>query len=210
MTTTTMRFGAALLAAIVVNVLLFFLMQFMINQNSMRALATTEMLRIDYVRSKPEDLVEQRRERKPPPEKPETPKPPEVQRIVTETTTTIQPMQMPPLAPSPAPSLGGPFLGELGGPQWVDAGDLVALVRIPPEYPAQARMRRIEGYVDVEFTVDSEGRVRNATVIDASPPGVFDRAAINSVMYWRFEPRREDGRAVEVTARQRIEFNLSN
>lgn len=208
MNRTSVRFGSALLIAATINVLLFFLMQFMISQHSMRLLNTTDVLRIDYVRSK-EDLVETRRERKPPPEKPKTEKPPEVQRIITDTKMTIEPLRMPPIAPSPAPSIGGPFLGELGGPQWIDAGDLVALVRMPPEYPAHARMRRIEGFVDVEFIVDTNGRVRDARVVTANPPGVFDRAAINSVMYWRFEPKRQDGRPVEVTARQRIEFSLS-
>lgn len=204
-----LKFGAAMLIAIVVNIFLFFLMQYMISQHSVRALNITEVLRIDYIRSQQDNLVNPQRERKPPPEKPETPPPPEIQRVVTETTAAVQPMRMPPIAPSPAPSFGTPFLGDIGGPQWIDAGELVALVRIPPEYPAHARMRRIEGFVDVEFTVDAEGRVRNVRIVNAEPPGVFDRAAINSVMYWRFEPRRQDGRAIEVIARQRIEFDLS-
>lgn len=209
MNPTAIRFGAAILIAALVNVLLFFIMLLMINQHSMRALSTTEVLRIDYVRSQEENLIEPRRERRPPPEKPKTEKPPDVQRVVTDTTTTVEPMRMPPIAPSPAPSLGGPFLGDIAGPQWIDAGELVALVRIPPEYPAHARMRRIEGFVDVEFTVDTQGRVRDVRVVGAEPPGVFDRAAINSVMHWRFEPRRQDGQAIEITARQRIEFSLS-
>jgi periplasmic protein TonB len=206
---TAVRFGSALLIAALVNVLLFFLMQYMISQHSMRALSTTELLRIDYVRSREDNLVEPRRERRPPPERPKTERPPEVQRIVTDM-TTIEPMRMPPIAPSPSPSIAGPFLGDIAGPQWIDAGELVALVRIPPEYPAQARMRNISGFVDVEFTVDTEGRVRDVRIVGADPPGVFDRAAINSVRYWRFEPRRQDGRPVEVTARQRIEFDLSS
>ncbi len=204
-----MKFGPALLIAIVINIFLFFLMQYMISQHSMRALNITEVLRIDYLRSQDDNLVNPQRERKPPPEKPETQKPPEIERIVTDLTSAVEPMRMPPVAPSPAPSFGGPFLGDVSGPQWINAGDLVALVRIPPEYPAHARMRRIEGFVDVEFTVDSEGRVRDVRIINASPPGVFDRAAINSIMYWRFEPKRQDGHPIEVLARQRIEFDLS-
>ena len=210
MNSTAARFGSALLIAALVNVLLFSLMQYMISQHSMRAISTSEVLRIDYVRTQPEELVQPRREQRPPPERPEPQeRPPEVESIATETIAEIPPMQIPPIQPSPAPSIGGAFIGEASGPQWIDAGQLVALTRVPPEYPAHARMRRIEGHVDVEFVVDTEGRVREISVINSEPPGIFDRAAMNSIRHWRFQPRRQDGRAIEVTARQRIEFNLN-
>lgn len=202
------RFVPAVLLALVVNVLLFFLMQLIIAQSGMNPVLATDLPMIDYVRTR-EQPIDTQRERRPPPPKPEAPEPPKVERLVTEAASVAPIAAMPPMKLSPTPDLGGPFLGELGGPQWISAGDLVALVRIPPEYPAHARMRRIQGYVDVEFTVDAEGRVRNASVVNADPPGVFDRAALNSIAHWRFEPKRQDGRAVEVTARQRIEFELS-
>lgn len=209
MNSTAARFGSALLIAALVNVMLFSLMQYMISQHSMRAISTSEVLRIDYVRTQPEDLVQPRREQRPPPERPETPeRPPEVESIVTETIAEIPPMQTPPIRPSPAPTVGSAFVGELGGPEWVDAGSLVALVRQPPQYPSHARMRRIEGYVDVEFTVDTEGRVSEVRVVDSEPPGVFDRAATASIRHWRFQPQRRGGQAIEVIARQRIEFDL--
>lgn len=88
--------------------------------------------------------------------------------------------------------------------------DIVALVRTPPEYPEEARMRYIQGYVDVEFTVDKKGRVRNAVVVEASPPDVFDSAALKSVKRWRFEPMRQAGSAVEVVACQRFEFQIES
>lgn len=203
------RYASALLLAILVNVLLFLLMQAIISKSDLSARSVRDLPMIDYVRSKDVD-TEPQRERRPPPPKPQTPEPPKVQKLVTEATAVTPMTPLPAMKLSPTPDLSGPYLGEVGGgPQWVNAGDLVALVRIPPEYPAHARMRRIQGYVDVEFVVDAEGRVRNPTVISANPPGVFDRAALNSIAHWRFEPRRQDGRAIEVIARQRIEFELS-
>lgn len=204
------RFAPALLIAILVNVALFFLMQMMIDQSSRGALVTSDVLTIDYVRSK-DDHIETERQRRPPPPKPKAPEPPKVERLVSQApaeTARIPPV--PPMNLSPTPDLGGgPFLGELGAPSWINAGELTALVRIPPEYPAHARMRRIQGYVDVEFVVDTNGRVRDATVIDAQPPGVFDRAALNSIVHWKFEPKERNGVPIEVIARQRIEFELS-
>ncbi len=203
------RFASALLLAILVNVLLFLLMQAIISKNDISARSVRDLPMIDYVRSTDAD-IEPQRQRRPPPPKPQTPEPPKIQKLMTQQANAVTPVTpIPAMKLSPTPTLSGPYLGEMGGPQWISAGDLVALVRIPPEYPAHARMRRIQGYVDVEFVVDAEGRVRNATVVGANPPGVFDRAALNSIAHWRFEPKRQDGRAVEVIARQRIEFELS-
>ena len=38
---------------------------------------------------------------------------------------------------------------------------------IPPQYPQEALTLGLQGYVQTEFTVDSEGRVRNARVVDS-------------------------------------------
>lgn len=204
------RLGPAIIIAAVVNVLLFYMMQLMTSSDDLDRLTIRELPTIDYVRTQ-EERIDTQRARKPPPPKPEAPEPPKVEPLAMDT----QPTEVPPLAPvppmnlSPTPALGGPYVGEMGAPAWISAGELVALVRIPPEYPAHARMRRVEGYVDVEFTVDREGRVRNARVVEGSPPGVFDRAALNSITHWRFEPKEQGGQAIEVIARQRIEFELN-
>lgn len=204
------RFAPALLIAIVVNIALFFLMQMMIDQRNQGAFVVSDVLTIDYVRSK-EEPVQPERQRRPPPPKPEEPEPPKVERLISQAPAEAAPIPpVPPMDLSPTPDLGtGPYLGEIGAPSWINAGELTALVRIPPEYPAHARMRRIQGYVDVEFIVDTNGRVRDATVIEAQPPGVFDRAALSSIIHWKFEPRQRDGVPVEIIARQRIEFELS-
>jgi protein TonB len=203
------RYAPALLIAVLVNILLFFMMQMMISGDDRDSLTLHELPVIDYVRQQ-EERIDTQRARKPPPPKPEEPEPPKIEKLAVQTPTEITPIApVPPMKLSPAPDLGGPYLGEMGAPQWINAGDLVALVRIPPEYPAHARMRRIQGYVDVEFTVDTEGRVRNARVVNAEPQGVFDRAALNSISHWRFEPKRRDGQPVEVLARQRIAFELN-
>ncbi|MCC6207828.1 MAG: energy transducer TonB [Gammaproteobacteria bacterium] len=207
-----MRFAAAFLIALIINLLLFFLMQIMLAQQNARNLKVTDLIRIDYVREQSinELKTPPRRTLPPKPEPPQQPKP--AQRL------NVTPTQVQQVAPLPAPKLaslssqtGGPFLGNIGGgAHWIDAGELVALVRMPPEYPAQARMRRIEGFVDVEFIVDQDGRVRDVTVLNASPPGIFDRAAIGSVRYWKFAPKQDNGHPIQVVARQRIEFKLNN
>jgi len=69
-------------------------------------------------------------------------------------------------------------------------------------YPAAAREQQLEGQVVVGYDVTEAGLVENAAVISAQPPLVFDAAAIEAVMSWRFQPRREDGRAVPAPDRR--------
>ena len=80
--------------------------------------------------------------------------------------------------------------------------------RVEPAYPPDAKRTRRQGWVDVTFTVEPDGSVIGATVADADPKYVFDRAAINTVSRWQFTPGMQDGKPVALPMRQRIEFRL--
>lgn len=82
------------------------------------------------------------------------------------------------------------------------------LGNLPPAYPAQARMRRVQGDVTLEFIVASDGTTGNITVTTAHPPGIFDHAAIQAVQRWRFQPGIRDGMPVATRVRQQLTFNL--
>jgi protein TonB len=75
----------------------------------------------------------------------------------------------------------------------------------------RARQSRIEGYVDVEFTVASNGSVKNAVVLGAEPSNIFERAALQAVSNWKYSPRIEDGRPVECAGTKvRIAFRMTD
>ena len=74
----------------------------------------------------------------------------------------------------------------------------------PPVYPDRARERGTEGWVDLEYTVASDGSTRDIVVRAAEPAGTFDSAAVNAVKRWRYEPLPADQR-VEA----RLRFRLS-
>lgn len=82
--------------------------------------------------------------------------------------------------------------------------------RMNPQYPRRAQMRRIEGHVVAEFTVDAKGRVvpDSFKIIEASPEGVFERTVEQALTRWRFNPLLENGVAVPFRTRQRLEFKL--
>ena len=79
-------------------------------------------------------------------------------------------------------------------------GDILPIVAVAPVYPENARIRRIEGWCLVKFTVDARGNVAKDTieVVDAEPPIVFDRSSIRAAARFRFQPRIIDGVGVEV------------
>jgi TonB family protein len=86
-----------------------------------------------------------------------------------------------------------------------------ALTRVrysAPEYPEAASEKGTEGFVDIIFTVHSDGSVGDVTVAGAEPAGVFEQAAMSSVRKWRYQPVVRDGRAVDQRARVRIKFAM--
>ena len=62
-----------------------------------------------------------------------------------------------------------------------------ALRQPPPRYPPLALARGLEGSVDVAFVIQPDGSVAGERVVDATPPGVFDRSALAAVAGYRFE-----------------------
>lgn len=91
-------------------------------------------------------------------------------------------------------------------PQRPVANTTLRPISLPaPEYPREAQRRRRAGEVEVEFTVGTDGTVTSARVVNASPPRVFDRAALSAVNRWRFQPVSSP-----VTSRRKIEFKPAN
>jgi protein TonB len=97
-------------------------------------------------------------------------------------------------APAPAPS--------------VSATAPVLQRRVEPYYPQEARRSRREGWVEVEFTVQPDGRVDAVKVLQSQPGSVFDLAATTAVQRWVFAPATRNGKPVAMSLRQRLDFRL--
>ncbi len=82
------------------------------------------------------------------------------------------------------------------------------LVKVEPTFPARALSRHIEGWVKVEFTVTPSGTVSDASVVGASPSGIFEEAALNNIKKWKFKPKISNGNPVSQRAVQVIAFKL--
>ena len=87
---------------------------------------------------------------------------------------------------------------------------VVPLVRVPPKYPARAASRLIEGWVKVEFTIQTDGSVDNAVVVGSEPVDIFDDAALTAISKWKFKEKIVNGVAVPQRAVQRLQFKLEH
>lgn len=77
---------------------------------------------------------------------------------------------------------------------------------VAPEYPQDALAKHIGGVVTIGFTVNLKGEPRDVRVVSAEPAKVFDRAAMDAVKRWRYEPLVIDGTPTEVPVRMAIRF----
>jgi TonB family protein len=85
---------------------------------------------------------------------------------------------------------------------------LTNISQISPEYPKRAASKGITGWASVEFIVSPEGDVVEANLIESSND-LFDRAALEAIKKWRFEPYLQEGRAVPVKSGVRFSFEPS-
>ncbi len=171
--------------------------------------------KIEFVRLRRETETEEKKRVKPQIDKPEPP--PTATNVATSEKLSVVPgADLAALAPSVDFAGGGGSGGGIGGASDLAVGggvdrDAVPQVRIQPDYPIQARQKKIEGWVDLKFTVAIDGSVRDPIVIGAEPVAIFDRAAIQAVKGWKYNPKIADGRPVErADMKVRIQFQLKS
>ena len=76
-------------------------------------------------------------------------------------------------------------------------------------YPRKALRKGQEGYVVIEFDIDTDGAVLDPYVIESEPAGVFERAAIKAVRKWLYQAPTYNGVSVKVNNVQvKVKFNL--
>lgn len=77
---------------------------------------------------------------------------------------------------------------------------------VAPEYPAIARSAQVEGIVIIEAVIAVDGSIRDARVLRSQP--LLDRAAVDAVRQWRYEPTRLNGVPVPVIVTVTVQFRL--
>jgi len=223
-----MRFLLSALAGFTMAVLLFLIMSGMISGDSRVTRQSSEALNLDFVRLNL-DEVENIRRRAPPPEPrqaEELERPPRLEAMPRR--TELQPVPRIETAPFAMNTVNfsvglrqGRFTGTMPLGEFDDEGDLYPLLRVSPSYPAAARLKRVFGWVDLEYTVLPDGSVVDISVVDSEasqtrvtndldrvPQDTFVEAAVAAIARWKFKPRVVNGQAVPTRVTQRINFDI--
>jgi len=198
------RYAFSIVIGTVVTLSLLFIMQLLIVSGKQALTEPRERHKLEFVRIKrdenvnTEDLTPEK-----PPKPPETPPetPPQDQENIDPNAPTID--------------VGRPEISantDIGGPGGMNIaeGDYLPIVRVAPVYPSRALSRGLEGFVDMSFTVTTTGSVKDPIVLQ-STSSLFERAATQAVLKFKYKPRVVDGVPVDVPGvKTRISFELED
>jgi TonB family protein len=84
----------------------------------------------------------------------------------------------------------------------------LAIRRVEPTYPAEARKAGISGIVILEVVIGRDGLVKSANVLKPLPYGLSD-AAVDAVKQWQFRPGTLNGEPVDVLFDLTVNFKVS-
>ena len=79
---------------------------------------------------------------------------------------------------------------------------------VAPQFPDVARLRGIDGWVDLQFLVGTDGGVSDVKVVGAQPAGIFEQAALEALRHWHYQPVMRGGQPVSQRARVRLRFTV--
>ena len=158
---------------------------------------------VDFVRLLDDQPIEMK-QRKPPPPPPVDEPPPDMPRPELESTDTNFGVDI----SGVDVGIGNVSIGTGG---YSTDGEYLPIVKVKPIYPRRAQTRGIEGYVLLEFTVTKTGAVADPRVIESEPPGIFDRAAVNAALKFKYKPKVVNGEPIDVAGvPHRITFELAD
>lgn len=192
-----------LLGGCAVTLLLFILLQALVRQTDDGLKANTSRAKIDFIRVQRDKENTRRTPAKPLRQTQKQTPPPRARTKL-------------PVPPSPTPLTHLPLSRSL--PEKLSLlhnfsagvdGAALPLARVPPLYPARALQQGTEGWVLIEFSINKKGEVVAPRIIKAEPPFVFNRAALDAIVQWKYKPQVMDGEAqMQHKIQTRITFQL--
>ena len=93
-----------------------------------------------------------------------------------------------------------------GRRRWFAEATLQRIGKVDPIYPQRALEQLVSGWVELQFTVASDGTVQDVVVMDSQPRVTFDKSAMAALRRWRYQPVMRDGIAVPQRAHVRMRF----
>ena len=197
------RYAFGVLLGAFATFLLFLIMQSVIKSDKSGLTEGAQGRIVDFVRLQDDEEIEIKNRKPEPPPPPDEP-PPDMPKPQFESSDVSQGVDIGLVDVNIDLNVGG-----IGG--FSSDGDYLPIVKVAPVYPRRAQTRGIEGYVILEFIVTRTGAVTNPVVIESKPPGIFDRAATNAALKFKYKPKVVNGEAIDVAGvRNKITFELQD
>jgi protein TonB len=172
--------------AVIVTVFLFLVMQALVTSDEYNLGEEGVNINISFLRQIQDTETQSAKKKPNRPEQEQEPEPPDMD--IPETPRPEMNAES-----IPTPDFSGPQFGVFSAS--TDA-DVLPIVKLVPQYPRRATQRGIEGWVLVQFTITAAGAVIDPMIVDADPPGIFNRSALRSIVKWKYKPRILNGKAV--------------
>jgi TonB family protein len=115
-----------------------------------------------------------------------------------------------PIAPAPAAPIAAVSPPTDTAKTVVSSRTLKLVRGADPVYPEWALQRLISGWVELEFTVEKDGSVKDIKVINAEPKTTFNAAASSALARHRYAPVLRDGVPVTQRASIRMRFTAQD
>lgn len=211
------RYGLSIGVGVFVTLLLFYIMQSLIQSGKRVLTEEGAGTLVEFVRLKEDQQLQtkKRKPKKPPP--PDEP-PPDIpqQQFNVNVDASAYSMRTIDLSLNVSLTVGGFAITD---------GDYLPIVKVQPIYPRRALSRGMAGWVIVEFTVNAQGMVENAFIVancgmvqnarseaecEDHPSNIFDSSALKAAAKFKYKPKVIDGVPTATTGVQnKITFELT-
>ncbi|MEM9621946.1 MAG: energy transducer TonB [Pseudomonadota bacterium] len=196
------RYAVGVGLGAVVTFVLFMIMQAVIANDGANLEEGAKGKLLDLVRLEPDEEI-QTKQRKPKPPPPPDEPPPDLPQPTFDNSDVSQGVDI--------GNVNVDVDLNVGGGGFSSDGEYLPIVKVAPVYPRRAQTRGIEGYVLLQFTVTRTGAVEDPVVVESKPPGIFDRAAMNAALKFKYKPKVVNGEAIDVAGvLHKLTFELAD
>ena len=144
---------------------------------------------------------------------------PSVAQVTNEAAAPVRdekavPQPTAPVAEQASPLLPALEVPLLEDPTWYPAKQVdvhpVALNLIKPVYPDKGVELGVDGKVVLLLLIDEAGVVKEVSVVEADPEGIFEESALAAFRNALFAPAQKNGRAVKSRVLIRVTYELND
>ncbi|MGL4640410.1 MAG: TonB family protein [Shewanella sp.] len=92
---------------------------------------------------------------------------------------------------------------------WTDTQEQQPIFRTLPDYPMSYIKAGKSGWVNLTFTVDEQGFVKDPEIIASEGGSLFEKESLKTLSKWRYAPKFEHGKAIAAKTSVRMDYTIN-